>query len=222
MSNIDNDTKELNIDETTLDEMINKDNDTTPKSSLAKTSVPQQKLRTKIKRDQETSNEKKEYPIFFNITLIEDEPELFQTKDKKFKDTIQIMKEQETVSKIDAIVSTSIAAKKIMHKVNKSKDNQLINSTDSNPHSIKKKCIKNKIEKPLKLKGHINEEDLSLSIDAIQKLTNSLSLDELSNLPSSDLLDIAQTKSDEDIAKMILEKTGRKKNSKKKQQQTIE
>lgn len=215
MSNTDNNTKELNIDETVLDETINKDNDTTPKSSLSKSSSTPKKLRTKVKKDQPTTNEEKKYPVFFNITLIEDEPDINQLKEKKFKDTIQIMKEQETFSKLDAIISTSIATQRIMRKVNTSKDDNLLNSTDSNPSTIKKKSIKNKIEKPLKLKGHITEENLSLSIDALKKLTQSISLDELSNIPVSDLQELADTKSDEDLANLILEKTGRKKKSKK-------
>jgi len=207
----DTNNKELNIDETNLDETITKDNDTTPISSNPKTTDPIKKLRIKVKQHLEREEQENNFTPFFNISLVDDTPPSIKKENKKQSlDTIRIMKEQETVSKLDAIISTSLATKKAGIHVDTSKDNQLLNSVDS-PKSIKKKSIKNKIEKPLHLKGHIKEEDLSKALEGIKVATQTLTQDALIDMPSSDLDELNNAKSDEELAQIILEKTGRKK-----------
>ena len=211
MSSSETNTNEKQLNETNFDETITKDNDTTPKSSLPKDNKALKRLKRKVK--EYFKEEEKTFKPFFKISLVSDNNEeeiTYPTQKEKSLDTIKIMRQQETVSKLDAILSTTLATKKIGLPVDTSKDDELLNTAQSNTYQTKKKNINQKIEKPLKLKGHIKEENLSKSLEGIKVVTHTLTQSALEDMPASELEDIKETQSEEELAKIILEKTGRK------------
>ena len=211
MSSSETNTNEKQLNETNFDETITKDNDTTPKSSLPKDDKALKRLKRKVK--EYFKEEEKTFKPFFKISLVSDNNEEENTRpspNEKSLDTIKIMRQQETVSKLDAILSTTLAAKKIGLPVDTSKDDELLNTAQSDTSQTKKKNINQKIEKPLKLKGHINEENLSKSLEGIKVVTHTLTQSALEDMPASKLEDLNDTQNEEELAKIILEKTGRK------------
>ena len=204
-------TKEKTLHDTNFDETITKDNDTTPKSSLPKDGKALKKLKRKVK--EYFKDEEKTFKPFFKISLVSDSNEEENTSPSPKEtslDTIKIMRQQETVSKLDAILSTTIATKKIGLHVDTSKDDELLNTAQSNTSQIKKKNINQKIEQPLKLKGHIKEESLSKSLEGIKIATHTLTQSALEDMPASELENLNEAHNEEELAKIILEKTGRK------------
>lgn len=211
MSSSETNTNEKQLNETNFDETITKDNDTTPKSSLPKDDKALKRLKRKVK--EYFKEEEKTFKPFFKISLVSDNNEEENTRpspNEKSLDTIKIMRQQETVSKLDAILSTTLAAKKIGLPVDTSKDDELLNTAQSDTSQTKKKNINQKIEKPLKLKGHIKEENLSKSLEGIKVVTHTLTQSALEDMPASKLEDLNDTQNEEELAKIILEKTGRK------------
>ena len=188
-------------------------NDAKPKLTVPVPSkAPLIKQRKKIKEvfdeDEDDEQEITTAP-FFNISLIDDEQEHEQSE-KKEKDTLRITKEQQLVSKLNIIMDTAINAEKLgLSSQITSTDLKRLYDAEHNPSELLKKTINDKISKPLGLKGKIDETQLRPTLEALKELSQEFSEDALSGVPIRDLPEITQAPNQEEMAKMILKKSGR-------------
>ena len=97
------------------------------------------------------------------LTLL-DEPqntlEEEKNSSKATTKTLQIIKEQQDLTKITIKDNASLIAKKLGLKNNKSVDRKILNTALFNLKQIRRLAIKEKIERPLKLKTKLTEKDL--------------------------------------------------------------
>lgn len=97
------------------------------------------------------------------LTLL-DEPqntlEEEKNSSKATTKTLQIIKEQQDLTKITIKDNASLIAKKLGLKNNKSVDRKILNTALLNLKQIRRLAIKEKIERPLKLKTKLTEKDL--------------------------------------------------------------
>lgn len=153
------------------------------------------------------------YHPFFNISLIEDDETLPQEKknQKQANETLRITKEQQMVSKLDVIMSTALAADAAGLSTKKSnQDIELAGSAEYNLPKLRRKTIKEKIEQPLQLDGETPENKLSASVSAIKKTKQTLGSDSLKNMPADEVFELDKEDDPNALAKLILQKTGRK------------
>ena len=93
------------------------------------------------------------------LTLL-DEPKNAFKEEKNSTKTLQIIKEQQDLTKITIKDNASLIAKKLGLKNNKSVDRKILNTALLNLKQIRRLAIKEKIERPLKLKTKLTEKDL--------------------------------------------------------------
>ena len=93
------------------------------------------------------------------LTLL-DEPQNTLEEEKNTTKTLQIIKEQQDLTKITIKDNASLIAKKLGLKNNKSVDRKILNTALFNLKQIRRLAIKEKIERPLKLKSKLTEKDL--------------------------------------------------------------
>lgn len=93
------------------------------------------------------------------LTLL-DEPQNTLEEEKTTTKTLQIIKEQQDLTKITIKDNASLIAKKLGLKNNKSVDRKILNTALLNLKQIRRLAIKEKIERPLKLKTKLTEKDL--------------------------------------------------------------
>ena len=97
------------------------------------------------------------------LTLL-DEPqntlEEEKNSSKATTKTLQIIKEQQDLTKITIKDNASLIAQKLGLKNNKSVDRKILNTALLNLKQIRRLAIKEKIERPLKLKTKLTEKDL--------------------------------------------------------------
>jgi len=93
------------------------------------------------------------------LTLL-DEPQNTLEEEKNTTKTLQIIKEQQDLTKITIKDNASLIAKKLGLKNNKSVDRKILNTALLNLKQIRRLAIKEKIERPLKLKTKLTEKDL--------------------------------------------------------------
>lgn len=93
------------------------------------------------------------------LTLL-DEPENTFKEEKNTTKTLQIIKEQQDLTKITIKDNASLIAQKLGLKNNKSVDRKILNTALFNLKQIRRLAIKEKIERPLKLKTKLTEKDL--------------------------------------------------------------
>ena len=97
------------------------------------------------------------------LTLL-DEPqntlEEEKNSSKATTKTLQIIKEQQDLTKITIKDNASLIAQKLGLKNNKSVDRKILNTALLNLKQIRRLAIKEKIESPLKLKTKLTEKDL--------------------------------------------------------------
>ncbi|MBE6462499.1 MAG: hypothetical protein E7005_01920 [Alphaproteobacteria bacterium] len=93
------------------------------------------------------------------LTLL-DEPQNTLEEEKNSTKTLQIIKEQQDLTKITIKDNASLIAKKLGLKNNKTVDRKILNTALLNLKQIRRLAIKEKIERPLKLKTKLTEKDL--------------------------------------------------------------
>jgi hypothetical protein len=93
------------------------------------------------------------------LTLL-DEPQNTLEEENNSTKTLQIIKEQQDLTKITIKDNTALIAKKLGLKNNKSVDRKILNTALFNLKQIRRLAIKEKIERPLKLKTKLTEKDL--------------------------------------------------------------
>lgn len=188
---------------------ITKD-DAPPPAPPKATGKPLLRLREKVNEiyntPKQTDDDKE--PLF-NISLLEEE-----TNEEKFTkqsaETIRITKEQQLAGKLNMIMSSSMAAAAtgLPAKATVS-DSRLAQSAEYNLKKIRKRTLEEKIESPLNLKGHIKEKDLTKAAAGIKKATQTLPADALAGLPADEAKNLAKPDSKEELAELILKKSGR-------------
>lgn len=183
------------------------------------TGVPLQRLKRTIKEiyhqddEEDNANDIINTPVF-HIGLIEDEE---NNKQKKVNETLKIAKQQELTSKLSLIMNTAIKAE--ASRINTrltAKDEQLSDIPEYDLKKIKKKTIEEKIEKPLKINGKIPENKLEKTLDGIKNITDNFAIEELEDMTAQDIIEYSKESNKEELAELILKKTGKNVSSKKK------
>lgn len=188
-------------------------NDSKPKITAPRIAgAPLIKLRKKIREvyDDEDDEEDEVTAPFFNITLIEDD-EREKKDEEREKETLRITKQQQMAGKLQMIMDTSMIAEAAgLSPKATALDSELSNSAEFDLKKIRRKTINEKIEKPLHLKGEIKESDLDDTVKGIKKVKREFSLDSLAEMPAEDIPELDETENQEELAKLILKKSGRK------------
>jgi hypothetical protein len=97
------------------------------------------------------------------LTLLDEPENAFKEEKNSSKattKTLQIIKEQQDLTKITIKDNASLIAQKLGLKNNKSVDRKILNTALLNLKQIRRLAIKEKIERPLKLKTKLTEKDL--------------------------------------------------------------
>lgn len=182
------------------------DNDAAKKLPPRAVGLPLLRLRKKIKEvyDEE---EEEEYTPLFNIDLLGEEEQIHRHNEQKnFAD---IAKQQLLTGKLSTIMSTALVAEEAgLNPKMTTHDIDLINSAENNPQTIRRQTMKKKVEEPLGLKGKLPEKNLKKSVKAVKKAKKELPADALQGFPANELEDIIELDK-EDMAKLILKKSGR-------------
>lgn len=174
--------------------------------------APLLKLRKKIREvydeEEEEENDEVNAP-FFNISLIDDD---FEKRKHTQTETIRITKQQQMAGKLNIIMNTAVAAEKagLNPKMTK-QDARLANSATFDVKQIRRKTIEEKIEKPLGLKGEITEKDLPKVVKSIKDKPKDLPNEALKGMTADSLIELDKEDNPEQMARLILEKSGRPK-----------
>lgn len=175
------------------------------------------RLRKKIKEVYDDEEDEEEN-TFFNVSLLDNE-EIYdeeQARARQEKETIRITQEQHMAGKLSAVMSANIAAKNAgLPDTPTQEEARLLNSSEYTPTEIRRQVLKQKVAKPLNLRGNIPEENLEKSIRGIKNVKKQFSKEELQNLPAKEMPDFAEEKDENEIAKLILKKSGRRAPTKK-------
>ncbi len=176
------------------------------------------RLRKKIKEVYDDEEDEEEGNTFFNIDLLDNE-EIYdeeQARARQEKETIRITQEQQMAGKLSAVMSANMAAKAAgQPSAPTREDARLLNSSEYTPTEIRRQVLKQKIVEPLNLKGDLPEENLEKSIRGIKNIKKEFSEEELKNIPAKEISDFAEEKDENELAKLILKKSGRRAPTKK-------
>ncbi len=170
------------------------------------TGQPLLRLRQKIKEIYD-DEEDEETPLF-NIELFEEQDE--KRQEKQSTDTIRLTKQMELAGKLNLIMNSALIAEEagLSSKLT-AQDAQLADTPEYDLKKVRRETFKNKIEKPLKLKGELSEKKLTDAAKGLKKAQQALGKEALKDFPADDAAMLA-TLDEEDMAKLILKKTGRK------------
>ena len=156
-------------------------------------------------------DENDEFKPFFNISLIDEETDEITENQKKKDETLRITKEQQMAGKLNVIMNSAIAADSAgLPSEITAKDKARVASAEYDIPKLRRQTVKEKIEEPTELSGHIPEKDLAASASAIKKTKQKLPADSLKNFPAEELIELDKEDDPNALAKLILEKTGRK------------
>lgn len=132
---------------------------------------PLQRLRQKIKEVYDDDDDEDENaPGFFNISLLDEEEAengvlpagTVPDPARNESETLRITREQQLAGKLDAILSSSMAAREAGLSPRASRtDARLANSAEYDVKKIRRQTLKEKISEPLGLKGHLPEKSLA-------------------------------------------------------------
>lgn len=168
---------------------------------------PLRRLHQKIKEIYDEEDENETSPVF-NIQLIEDIEE--EKQQKTSMETFRITKQMELAGKLNLIMNTALVAEKAGLKPEMTaEDSKLANSAEYDLKKIRRQTLKSKVEKPLKLKGELPEQEISTAVKGIKKAKDNLPPDSLENFTAENTAELASL-DEEDMAKLILHKSGRK------------
>lgn len=203
---------------------------------------PLQRLRQKIKEVYDDDDEDENAPGFFNISLLDEE----ETENgilpvgtvpdpaRNESETLRITREQQLAGKLDAILSSSMAAREagLSPRVSRA-DARLANSAEYDVKKIRRQTLKEKISEPLGLKGHLPEKDLGQALRGLKNAAETLepslhsaasqtplsaaplaslqreTSDILNGLPAETAPELAKEDDEKALARLILEKSGR-------------
>ena len=149
-------------------------------------------------------------------------------------ETLRITREQQLAGKLDAILSSSMAAREAGLSPRASRtDARLANSAKYDVKKIRRQTLKEKISEPLGLKGHLPEKELSQALRGLKNAAETLepslhsaasqaplsaaplaslqreTSDILNGLPAETAPELAKEDDEKALARLILEKSGR-------------
>ena len=203
---------------------------------------PLQRLRQKIKEVYDDDDEDENAPGFFNINLLDEE----ETENgilpagtvpdpaRNESETLRITREQQLAGKLDAILSSSMAAREagLSPRVSRA-DARLANSAEYDVKKIRRQTLKEKISEPLGLKGHLPEKNLDQALRGLKNAAETLepslhsaasqtplsaaplaslqreTSDILNGLPAETAPELAKEDDEKALARLILKKSGR-------------
>lgn len=203
---------------------------------------PLQRLRQKIKEVYDDDDEDENAPGFFNISLLDEEEAengilpagTVPDPARNESETLRITREQQLAGKLDAILSSSMAAREagLSPRVSRA-DARLANSAEYDVKKIRRQTLKEKISEPLGLKGHLPEKDLGQALRGLKNAAETLepslhsaasqtplsaaplaslqreTSDILNGLPAETAPELAKEDDEKALARLILEKSGR-------------
>lgn len=204
---------------------------------------PLQRLRQKIKEVYDDDDDEDENaPGFFNISLLDEEEAengvlpagTVPDPARNESETLRITREQQLAGKLDAILSSSMAAREagLSPRVSRA-DARLANSAEYDVKKIRRQTLKEKISEPLGLKGHLPEKDLGQALRGLKNAAETLepslhsaasqtplsaaplaslqreTSDILNGLPAETAPELAKEDDEKALARLILEKSGR-------------
>lgn len=174
--------------------------------------APLIKLRKKIREVYDEEEEEEDDDVnapFFNISLIDDD---FEKRKHTQAETIRITKQQQMAGKLNIIMNTAVAAEKAgLNPQMTKQDARLVNSAEFDVKKLRRKTLKEKIEKPLGIKGEISEKDLPKAVKNIKKVQKDLPDEALKGVPADSLVELDKEDNPEEMARLILKKSGRPK-----------
>ncbi|MCM1324214.1 MAG: hypothetical protein NC218_08625 [Acetobacter sp.] len=182
-------------------------NDATKKNPPRATGLPLLRLRQKIKEVYDEEEEEEDTPLF-NINLLGEEEETKNSK--QIENLTHITKQQELTGRLNVIMSTALVAEEAgLPSKMTTQDNRLADSPEQSLKQIRRQTMHQKVEKPLGLQGELPEKNLKKSIKGIKKAQKTLPDNALQDYPA-DKLDEFIELDKEDMAKLILKKSGRR------------
>ena len=191
---------------------------------------PLQRLRQKIKEVYDDDDDEDENaPGFFNISLLDEEEAengvlpagTVPDPARNESETLRITREQQLAGKLDAILSSSMAAREAGL------------SPRASRKKIRRQTLKEKISEPLGLKGHLPEKELGQALRGLKNAAKTLepslhsaasqaplsaaplaslqreASDILNGLPAETAPELAKEDDEKALARLILEKSGR-------------
>ena len=204
---------------------------------------PLQRLRQKIKEVYDDDDDEDENaPGFFNISLLDEEEAengvlpagTVPDPARNESETLRITREQQLAGKLDAILSSSMAAREAGLSPRASRtDARLANSAEYDVKKIRRQTLKEKISEPLGLKGHLPEKELGQALRGLKNAAETLepslhsaasqaplsaaplaslqreTSDILNGLPAETAPELAKEDDEKALARLILEKSGR-------------
>ena len=199
--------------------------------------------RQKIKEVYDDDDDEDENaPGFFNISLLDEEEAengvlpagTVPDPARNESETLRITREQQLAGKLDAILSSSMAAREAGLSPRASRtDARLANSAEYDVKKIRRQTLKEKISEPLGLKGHLPEKELGQALRGLKNAAETLepslhsaasqaplsaaplaslqreTSDILNGLPAETAPELAKEDDEKALARLILEKSGR-------------
>ena len=205
---------------TLLDDAATTKNDSKPKTvrMAPRKGAPLLRLRKKIREayDDEDEDEDEVIAPFFNISLIDEDEEKRDKEQEETERLRRITKQQQMAGKLNVIMDTMITAEKagLPPKLTR-EDERLLYSAEYNIPKMRRKAIKQKIADPLKIKGEITEPQLQATIKAAKNLQKEMPDNSFKGFTADEMIELDKEDDPAQMAKMILEKTGRKKTKQK-------
>jgi len=202
---------------TLLEEAATTKNDTKPKSIPAapRKGAPLLRLRKKIRDIYDDDDEDEEDEVtapFFNITLMDEDEEERDKEREETEKLLRLSKQQQMVKKLNVIMDTTTTAKKLgLDGTFSKEDAKMVHSANYTPEEVHRKTFKKKITEPLGIKGDVPESEREKAALAMKRAQQELPSDSLKNMPAKEVAQLADAPSEEEMAELILKKSGRKK-----------
>lgn len=185
-------------------------NDSSAKFPPRAVGLPLLRLKKKIKEVYDEEEEEDSYTPQFNISLIGEEDELIAKRRKEVDDTLSITKQQQMAGKLGIIMDAALIAEEagLPAKLT-AQDENLATTAENDPRKLRRKILREKVEKPLKLKGELKEKNLTKAAKGLKKAQKALPADALEDFPAENAEELIELDK-EDMAKLILKKSGRR------------
>lgn len=191
-------------------------NDSKPKTVPAapRKGAPLLRLRKKIREayDDEDEDEDEVTAPFFNITLMDENEEERDKEREETENLMRITKQQQMTSKLNIIMDTAATAKQLgLDGSLTKKDMEMIHSPQYSPEEVQQRAFRQKITEPLGIKGDVPSSEREQAAQAMKRAKKERVSDSLKDIPAKEVSKLAEAQTEEEMAELILKKSGRKK-----------
>lgn len=171
--------------------------------------LPLLRLRKKIKEVYDEEDED-DYTPLFNISLIGEEDEHIAKHQKDIENTLSITKQQQLTGKLNILMDTALIAEEAgLPSQITAKDENMAGTAEYDLKKLRRKALREKVEKPLRLKGELPEKNLTKAAKGLKKAKKALPEGALEGFPAENAEGLIELDK-EDMAKLILKKSGRR------------